>query len=168
MKEVWETLPTLPVADRSLGDRNSMNLFRGGTEIMCVETWFYGIFIRTERLALNCLDLLHEANELNSTKGAVHHPNSPLDLLGTYLSSSPWVLITGHRASEIPYHAPCLTSSPQWCSFKIVEVHPPILEHCKLTCSLYFLRESRVNYCKNFLYLYPGICFLPFRKLSCS
>lgn len=125
--------------------------------------------MRTEKLALNCLDLLHKADELNSTKGAVvHHPNPPLDLLGTYLSSSPWVLITGRRASEIPYHALCLTSSQQWCSFKIVEDHPPILEHSKLTCSLYFLRESRVNYYKNFLYLYPGICFLPFRKLSCS
>ena len=48
--------------------------------------------MRTEKLALNCLDLLHKADELNSTKGAVvHHPNSPLDLLGTdnhYLKGS--------------------------------------------------------------------------------
>lgn len=70
----------LTVADRSLEDRNSMNLVRGGTEIMCVET-FYGVFIRTEKLALNCLDLLHEAGGLISTKGAVvHHPNSPSGL----------------------------------------------------------------------------------------
>ena len=47
---------------------------------MCVET-FYGIFIRTEKLALNCLDLLYEAGGLISTKGAVvHHPNSPSGL----------------------------------------------------------------------------------------
>lgn len=42
--------------------------YSGGTEMMYVETWFYGIFMRTEKLALNCLDLLHKADELNSTR----------------------------------------------------------------------------------------------------